>query len=93
MTAAERAERTRAADELCQQAFGKAGCPDAGVALVAVGGYGTEEVVVIAALAVIVIARHAANVRRLFQGRANESPTDVGHEWCLPGQDETGRVR
>ena len=37
--------------------------------LVAVGGYGTEEVVVIAALAVIVIARHAANVRRLFQGR------------------------
>ncbi len=37
--------------------------------LVAVGGYGTGEVVVIAALAVIVIGRHAANLRRLFQGR------------------------
>jgi acyl phosphate:glycerol-3-phosphate acyltransferase len=37
--------------------------------LVAVGGYDTVEVAVIAALAVVVIARHAANVRRLFQGR------------------------
>jgi glycerol-3-phosphate acyltransferase PlsY len=37
--------------------------------LVAVGGYGTPEVVAIAVLAVIVIARHAANVRRLFQGK------------------------
>jgi glycerol-3-phosphate acyltransferase PlsY len=37
--------------------------------LVAVGGYGTEEVAVIAVLAVVVIARHAANLRRLFQGR------------------------
>jgi acyl phosphate:glycerol-3-phosphate acyltransferase len=37
--------------------------------LVAVGGYGTEEVVVISALAVVVIVRHAANLRRLFQGR------------------------
>lgn len=37
--------------------------------LVAVGGYGTEEVVVIAVLAVVVIGRHAANLRRLVQGR------------------------
>jgi acyl phosphate:glycerol-3-phosphate acyltransferase len=37
--------------------------------LVWVGGYGTAEIVAIAALAVVVIARHAANVRRLFQGR------------------------
>ena len=37
--------------------------------LVAVAGYGVEEVVVIAALAVVVIARHAANLRRLFHGR------------------------
>ena len=40
MTAAERAERTRAADELCAGRSTTAGCPDTGVALVAVGGYG-----------------------------------------------------
>ena len=43
MTAAERAERTRAADELCAKAFADAGCPETGVALVAVGGYGRQE--------------------------------------------------
>ncbi len=43
MTAAERAERTRAADELCGKAFAAAQCPDAGVSLVAVGGYGRQE--------------------------------------------------
>jgi glycerol-3-phosphate acyltransferase PlsY len=37
--------------------------------LVAVGGYGTAEVIVISGLALVVIARHAANVRRLVQGR------------------------
>ncbi len=37
--------------------------------LVAVGGYGPEEVAAISVLAVVVIARHAANLRRLFQGR------------------------
>ncbi|RNL65138.1 [protein-PII] uridylyltransferase [Nocardioides marmoriginsengisoli] len=43
MTAAERAQRALAADALCQEAFEKVGCPEAGVALVAVGGYGREE--------------------------------------------------
>ena len=36
MTHAERAGRTRAADALCAQAFAAAGCPETGVALVAV---------------------------------------------------------
>ncbi len=43
MTAAERAERTRAADGLCADAFAAAGCPETAVALVAVGGYGRQE--------------------------------------------------
>jgi [protein-PII] uridylyltransferase len=43
VTAAERAERTRAADELCAKAFTSTGCPDTGVSLVAVGGYGRQE--------------------------------------------------
>jgi glycerol-3-phosphate acyltransferase PlsY len=51
--------------------------------LVAVGGYGPEEVAVIAALAVIVVARHAANVRRLFQGR--ELRTGEGEPGAEPG--------
>jgi acyl phosphate:glycerol-3-phosphate acyltransferase len=51
--------------------------------LVAAGGYGTEEVAVIAALAVIVVARHAANVRRLFQGR--ELRTGEGEPRPDPG--------
>jgi glycerol-3-phosphate acyltransferase PlsY len=53
--------------------------------LVAVGGYGTEEVVVIALLAVIVIARHAANVRRLFAGRElRTGETDDGGSGAEP---------
>lgn len=40
MTAADRAVRTEAADALCAKAYDDAGGPDAGVALVAVGGYG-----------------------------------------------------
>ncbi|MCW2752711.1 MAG: [protein-PII] uridylyltransferase [Marmoricola sp.] len=43
MTAAERAERARAADLVCTEAFTSVGCPDVGVALVAVGGYGRQE--------------------------------------------------
>jgi glycerol-3-phosphate acyltransferase PlsY len=37
--------------------------------LVGLAGYGALETAVIAALAVVVIARHAANLRRLFGGR------------------------
>jgi glycerol-3-phosphate acyltransferase PlsY len=44
--------------------------------LVGVAGYGVEEVVAISALAVVVIARHAANLRRLVQGRELRTGND-----------------
>jgi glycerol-3-phosphate acyltransferase PlsY len=44
--------------------------------LVAIGGYGTGEVVAISVLALVVIARHAANVRRLVQGRELRTGND-----------------
>lgn len=43
MTAQERAARTELADRACRAAYEAAGGPDAGVALVAVGGYGRGE--------------------------------------------------
>ena len=55
--------------------------------LVAVGGYGTEEVVAIAALAVVVIARHAANLRRLFSGR--ELRTGENGDGATPPEPST----
>ncbi|WKN49913.1 [protein-PII] uridylyltransferase [Nocardioides sp. Arc9.136] len=43
MTAADRAARTADADALCVKAYDGVGGPDAGMALVAVGGYGRSE--------------------------------------------------
>lgn len=43
MSAADRTDRTAAADALCQAAYADAGGPEVGMALVAVGGYGRGE--------------------------------------------------
>lgn len=56
MTAAERAERTDVADDLCAKAYVDAGMPDAGVALVAVGGYGRGDMAPYSDLDVVLVA-------------------------------------
>src|SRR3954447_8840837 len=43
MSAPDRATRAAEADALCQKAYAEVGAPETGVALVAVGGYGREE--------------------------------------------------
>ncbi len=60
MTQADRAERTRAADQLCADAFVAAGCPETSVALVAVGGFGRQELAPFSDLDVVLV--HDAGV-------------------------------
>ena len=60
MTAAERAERTLAADALCQEAWASCAGPDVGAALVAVGGYGRSELAPHSDLDVVLV--HADDV-------------------------------
>jgi [protein-PII] uridylyltransferase len=55
MTAAERAARTAEADALCQHAYAEVGAPETGVALVAVGGYGREELAPYSDLDVVLV--------------------------------------
>ncbi|KAA1426286.1 [protein-PII] uridylyltransferase [Nocardioides antri] len=67
MTAAERADRTAAADALCSEAYDAAGGPDTGVALVAVGGYGRGELAPYSDLDVVLVADDGVDVGELGQ--------------------------
>lgn len=60
MTAAERAERTAAADALCVRAWESASGPDVGAALVAVGGYGRSELAPYSDLDVVLVHEEGA---------------------------------
>ena len=89
MTAAERAERTRVADELCVQAFEKAGCPTTGVALIAVGGYGRQELAPFSDLDVVLVHDEAVEVGEwagLVWYPLWDSGVDVDHSVRSPAE-------
>jgi [protein-PII] uridylyltransferase len=67
MTAAERAERAAAADELCAAAYERCGGPDTGVALVAVGGYGRSELAPHSDLDVVLVSDEGVDPGELAQ--------------------------
>jgi [protein-PII] uridylyltransferase len=62
MTASERAVRAAEADALCQQAYESVGAPDTAVALVAVGGYGREELAPYSDLDIVLVHDAEAEV-------------------------------
>jgi [protein-PII] uridylyltransferase len=67
VTAAERADRTDAADDLCMRAYDAAGGPDTGVAMVAVGGYGRGELAPYSDLDVVLVHDDEVDLGELGQ--------------------------
>lgn len=65
MSAADRARRTAEADALCVRAYEECGGPEAGVALVAVGGYGRGELAPYSDLDVVLVSDEGVDVGEL----------------------------
>jgi [protein-PII] uridylyltransferase len=63
VSSADRARRTSAADSLCEQAYRTCGGPEAGAALVAVGGYGRAELAPYSDLDVVLVSDDGVDVR------------------------------